>query len=412
MRAGRSARPWLKVRSLGDDERGSFMVLEAILVALLVLTAILFFTSVQRPSTGTDQGGLDLAQVSADTLAILQVRTFNGDSFDTWITELAQGESATSCVATNPTAAACPQAVAIEDFLGEVLPTGARYSLRIDNGVSSLPVLPLGSTQEPHSGRAAQTVFLPAWDAYASQTVVTDSAAPGESLTRTDHAVLSRFTDPDDLLCIKAPTGGSLTLGSKGPGAVSWVSLWQAAAASSMGATVAGGGATTVASTAGLEVGMHVQGTGDLTSTIQSITDGTTFVITPAPSTGAKTLTFTHNRIPAEALYGTWAGYTDASCTAGATYAKVWSPRFRTVSGVTASALGTLTCSSACFTAMDVGLPVIGPGIASGTRITAVTSTTVATVSPAPSAGSVQVQLPAYSPYAPYGLRLVVWFGA
>lgn len=392
------------------------MVLEAILVALLVLTAILFFTSVQRPSTGTDQGGLDLAQVSADTLAILQVRTFNGDAFGTWVTELAQGESATSCVAATPTVATCPQAVAIEDFLGEVLPTGTRYSLRIDNGVSSLATLPLGATQEPHGGRAAQTVFLPAWDAHAPQTLVADAAAPGEPMTRADHAVLSRFTDPDDIDCIKAPTGGgSGILGSVGPGAVNWLSIWQADAASSMSATVSSGGVTTVPSTAGLEVGMHVQGTGGTTSTIESITDGTTFVITPAPSTGAKTLTFTHNRIPAEAFYGTWAGYTNTACTAGATYVKVWSPRFRTVSGVTLSAplgVGTLTCPSACFTNLDIGLPVMGSGIPAGTRITAIASSTVATLSQVPTSGSASVQLPSYSPYAPYGLRLVVWFGA
>src|SRR5687767_2555861 len=104
----RRSQPWLRVRRFGDDDRGSFMVLEAILVALLVLTAILFLTSVQRPSTGTDQGGLDLAQVSADTLSILRVRTFNGDPFDTWVTKLALGDSATGCVPTNPTPTTCP----------------------------------------------------------------------------------------------------------------------------------------------------------------------------------------------------------------------------------------------------------------------------------------------------------------
>src|SRR5688572_11526763 len=130
MRPRQPVRPRLRLRRLGDDERGSFMVLEAILVALLVLTAILFITSVQRPSTGADQGGLDLGQVAADTLSILQVRSFNGDAFDTWITDLAQGDSATGCLATAPTEVACPTATAIDDFLGEVLPTGTRYSLR------------------------------------------------------------------------------------------------------------------------------------------------------------------------------------------------------------------------------------------------------------------------------------------
>src|SRR5687768_9634812 len=130
-RPERRARPWLRVRRFGEDDRGSFMVLEAILVALLVLTAVLFFTSVQRPSAGSDQGGLDLAQVSADTLAILGVRTFNGVPASVWLTNLMHADSATGCNAAAPTAAACPTTTEIEEFLGEVLPTGSRYSLRI-----------------------------------------------------------------------------------------------------------------------------------------------------------------------------------------------------------------------------------------------------------------------------------------
>lgn len=345
--------PWLRVHGLRDDERGSFMVLEAILVALLVLTAILFFTSVQRPSTGADQGGLDLGQVAADTLSILQVRSFNGDDFDTWITDLAQGDSATGCPAT-PTATTCPTATAIDDFLGEVLPTGARYSLRIDNGVSTLPLLPLGSTQEPHGARAAQVLFLPAWGSYASQ-AVTDGAAPGEVLSSGSHPVLERFTDPDEIDCIKAPNGGTGTIGAKGPGAISWTSLWQTA----------------------------------------------------------------DQRVPEGALYGTWVGYPNTDCTGVATYAKVWSPRFRTVTGVTAyelmDPLISLSCPSACFSSLDLGLPVIGPNIPAGARIASVTADGLSaglTAAPTVAGANLQVQLPSYSPYLPYGLQLVVWFGA
>ncbi|HJQ92818.1 MAG TPA: hypothetical protein VJ874_00875 [Candidatus Thermoplasmatota archaeon] len=419
----RSARPWLPVRRFGGDDEGSFMVLEAILVALLVLTAVLFFTSVQRPSTGPDQGGLDLAQVSADTLAILRVRTFNGDSFDAWMTKLALGDSATNCVAAAPTATTCPTALEIQEFLEEVLPTGARYSLRIDNGVDSLPLLPIGAAPEPHGGRASQVLFVPSWGTYASQSAVPgtgpDSAAPDEALTPPTHATLSRFTDPDEVKCIKAPNAGSGTLGSVGPGGATWVSWWQRTAASMGGSADAG--EATVPSTTGLEVGMHVQGAGvPPSATISAITDATTFTISGDPSFASTSLTFVHNRVPAGAFHGTWAGYSDPACAADEAFAKVWSPRFRAVSGVSlaASMTDALTCPALpdppCFSSLDVYLPVIGPNIPSGARIASIDDTNrIATLDVAPtSTGSTTLQLPSYSPYVPYSLELVVWFGA
>lgn len=209
-----------------QDERGSFMVLEAILVALLVLTAILFFTSVQRPSTGADQGGLDLGQVSADTLSILQVRSFNGQPFEAWVAKLVEGDASTGCNPATPTAAQCPTVTEVEDFLDEVLPTGARYSIRLDNGVTnrSLPLLPLGSTQTAHGGRAAQVVFLPNWAAYSSATyVATITLTPGQVLKSTD-AGYSLLDPTGPYNCYQAPTTAS-----KAPSGATWESRWQAA---------------------------------------------------------------------------------------------------------------------------------------------------------------------------------------
>ncbi|MCA1820073.1 MAG: hypothetical protein LC620_08525, partial [Halobacteriales archaeon] len=98
-----------------DDESGAMAVLEAILVALLVLTAILFVSNVQRPLVGAEAGGVDLGRLSAQTLDLLQRQNFtdvNGNvlSFEEWVNHPLDGDNAT--------------AATIEDYLRQVLPQG------------------------------------------------------------------------------------------------------------------------------------------------------------------------------------------------------------------------------------------------------------------------------------------------
>lgn len=200
-----------------DDDRGMFPVFEAIMVALLVLTAILFFTSVQRPTTGNDVGGIDLAQVAADTLQILQVREFDvatGSTpnccdeltYEEWLENLVSGDSDT--------------ATEVSAFLEEVLPTGAKYSLRLDNGVANLTLLPRELHQTPHGARAATVIVLPDWGKYRAEasgsacTAVATPASctvrvyPGQVLTTAD-TITYPLVNPGatSYVCFRAPNG-------------------------------------------------------------------------------------------------------------------------------------------------------------------------------------------------------------
>src|SRR5687767_2213173 len=77
---------------LGDDDRGAFLVFEAVMSAVLIFTAILFFTGVGRPTDAAEPGGIDLGQNAADILAILKSREFGDRPFnDVNATELGWG---------------------------------------------------------------------------------------------------------------------------------------------------------------------------------------------------------------------------------------------------------------------------------------------------------------------------------
>ena len=241
-----------------------FPVIEAVLVAIIILTAILFFTSVQRPTTAADSGGLDLGRMSADTLRILSTRTFEGKDLETWVTDVVGGNSTT--------------AATVDAFLREVLDDSLAYSLRVTNGVGELQILPLDPSSQPHLARAAQMPFFPNWTAFADEGPGT-MASPGQNVSSGPFASWI-----SDAACIESPTGSDAA---------------------------------------------------------------------PADSTWAERWADSDPVVPAGSLYGTWAAYTDAGCSAGATYATIVRP------GCEASADPECT-----------------------------------------------------SPYAMYGLQLVVWFGA
>jgi hypothetical protein len=237
VRANRASRG----RGLAQDDAGSFPVVEAILVVILVLTAILFFTSVQRPTTGSEAGGIDLGQVAGDTLRIIQLREFDATAstgapypggsdlaLEEWVTNLAAGDGSSG---TGQTAAK------LEEFLGEILPTGARYSLRLSNGVGSMQILPQGATEAPQGATASEVVFLPDWSAYSAQAVTTPAAEPGQTITAVSHPVLYAWTTSAGIQCIRSPiaAGGGTTGSSTGPDGSdagtagdAWVATWKA----------------------------------------------------------------------------------------------------------------------------------------------------------------------------------------
>ena len=57
------------------DEDGIFQIVEAVLVAVLVAGALIFFALVQKPAGGSTSEGQDLAQAAADALDILGHQT-------------------------------------------------------------------------------------------------------------------------------------------------------------------------------------------------------------------------------------------------------------------------------------------------------------------------------------------------
>jgi hypothetical protein len=344
-------------RRLRGDDAGSFLVLEAILVALLVLTAILFFTNAQRPSTGASEGGLDLAQVSADTLQILQQRSFSvsgqTQTFNGWVTNATRGDATTI--------------TAVDTFIKQVLPTGAHYSLRLDNGVSTLQILPSAATETPRNARASELATTPSWKAFRNATVSSTMRVviPGDVVDATD-ALVSGTT----YRCFEAPYGYSTA-----PGGAEWSSRW--------------------------------------ISSVQAT----------APTTNGKDIVAalgTKQQIPRDVPLGKWKlsnnAATSGHCSSGTiTYIDVVPPGQRVMAVTTTSASTTLTAATGSyrFSSADAGLAVSGTGIPVGTRLASVQSASQATLSAAATAsGSTSITLPIDPTFMPYGIQLVVWFGA
>jgi hypothetical protein len=341
---------------LAEDEHGSFMVLEAILVALLVLTAILFFTSVQRPSTGTDQGGLDLAQVAADTLSILQTRSFTisgtPQALETWVTGAVGGDQ--------------PTVVVLQDFLDEVLPTGAGYVLRLDNGVANLTILSSGANVEPHGARASQLILLPAWGTFRGQ-LATMTVEPGQVVPSTDAARYNLVDPSGTILCYQSPAGHSTSPDSDGSGvADSWASRWKAA----LGAV----------------------------AWKDPLVD----------DSGA------NQQVPRDLPYGIWKLSTavadgSGNCSGGTvSYVNVVPPGSRTVTLSTTALSTTIVVTSGSLGADDVGKVLVGSNLPAATRLASATELTVA----ATVTGSTTVTISPDPTFLPYSLQLVVWFGA
>ncbi|HUR64585.1 MAG TPA: hypothetical protein VM241_08905 [Candidatus Thermoplasmatota archaeon] len=344
--------------SIRRDEAGAFPVVEAILVAVLVLTAILFFTSVQRPTTGGESRGQDLGQVATDTLGILQRRQFNivaapgcpaspappagAQDLEAWMTRVLDGD--------------CHTAAQVDTFLDDILPAGSHHELRLTNGVGSLVLLPPPSKDpgDPRGARAAQLPFFPHWRALngSPPTAASSHTWPGAVLSDA-ASVPYKFTDPTSTItCIQAPDGSTT-----GPGGVAWASAthWRA-----------------------------ILGT-----------------------------------VPPWAMLGIWQGGTSTTAgppaTCGGTLSplRVTLPDVRTIAAVTLTAPSGLSTATAAFTQADVGKLAIGTGIPANAAITTLGSATAVTVNKTFAAGGPITLLLVPDPtFALYGLQLVVWFGA
>lgn len=360
-------------RRLDGDERGSFIVLEAILVAALVLTAILFFTSIQRPTTGSEAGGLDLARYAADTLQLLQVHDFEGKEFEEWVTILAEGSNATVYDEVN-------------GYLGEIVPGGVKYSLRIHNGVGPQQIAPTGPTEIPRAARAASISFLPDWAEFETN-VATRIVMPGQFIPSTD-ATNKPLVEPGSTTyrCFESPNGAvRLRDGPDSGTAVdSWNDHWKA---------------------------------------IPDPTDATSN--TPWKATGVELGTSPVNfQVPTDLPLGVWrisgtAGDdADGDCNSSPSYVNVVPPgSLRILTDAQTFSTGVLTrvvTTSSSFLPTDVGKPISGDRIPLGATILFYDSPTQVRMSANALSGGacLAVGIGIDSPYRPYTLELVLWFGA
>jgi len=223
-------------------------VLEAILVAMLVLTAILFVSNVQRPMLGSESGGVDLQALATQTLSLVQRHNFTDSrgasfGFETWLNRTMAGNLTNAELGS--------------DYLGQVLPQGTKHLLLLSNGHGTMRLAPVVDPGTPRNARAAEAPFFPHWTKFRANATPAVNAAlghPGQNVTL-GHPVLGNFTNPaSTVACIKAPNNSTA-----GPLGQTWLAYWRE----------------------------------------------------------------NPNHVPDGALYGVWAGYTDASCTTGPVYARV-----------------------------------------------------------------------------------------
>ncbi|MGB1586531.1 MAG: hypothetical protein ACPHID_05760 [Thermoplasmatota archaeon] len=178
-----------------NDDEGFIHVFEALIVGVLIITAILFMTSLSGPSQSESTGGLDLGRISADTLQILEARAADSPGYtnrlDELVSEALQGDSAEA-----------------EAFLGDVLPSGTRFLLRLDNGVEPLTLLPTGGgiANAPRNAQGAEVFYFPDWTVHVTDPdPASEAARPGEALTT--FTAGSGLTAPDG--STTAPGGGT-----------------------------------------------------------------------------------------------------------------------------------------------------------------------------------------------------------
>jgi hypothetical protein len=191
-------------RLMRDCEQASFPVFEAVLVAIIIFAAMLFLTSLQRPTQDHESLGVDLGRGAQDMLDILEQKNFTVGGqvlgFEQWMNKTLQGDAATKDE--------------VHAFIKEVL-KGNRYALRLDNGVEPMHLLPPGNPPAPRAGRGATTFFLPNWTDFAGQ-VYLRNATPGQPMgfNPCDGGA-------DDFTSLKAPNNAT-----NGPTGTPWAGWW------------------------------------------------------------------------------------------------------------------------------------------------------------------------------------------
>ncbi len=183
---------------LREDDGGAIQAFEAVFAAIIILTALIFFSLVQRPAAPEKSTGLDLEQIATDALANA------GGGLQIAVQKLLNG------TAMNPGP--------VNAALAPYLPNGVHWSLSLDNGFSPLFLASsdTGSFAQPRGGQGATT--------YIALSV--SEAGAGADANPGSGTGLAVFTP----LCVDHPAGLGDSYATEKNGNVqttSWLSLWQ-----------------------------------------------------------------------------------------------------------------------------------------------------------------------------------------
>lgn len=200
--------------SFEKDERGAFLVFEAVLVAIFIFTSVLFITSIQHPTQDLERGDVNLGLIAADTLEVLQNREpLDNDTYDNRLEEivaLAMSGNSTDGHA----------------LIQEVIPQQSRYVLRLNNGVEELHLMPEGSglQVEPRGAQGAESFIMPNWTSFEEEPV--DAVVyPGQRVT--SGAAYEMTTGDGNPKCIFSPLDDEYTPGPQdNSSGTSWFTHW------------------------------------------------------------------------------------------------------------------------------------------------------------------------------------------
>lgn len=189
--------------ALRDDDAGIGMVIEAVIVAVIVLSALIFVALLRHGDSASfaDTGDSQrVAQGLASALAQKSALTCNLE-IEQWVSQAING---TDCGVSANIAAS-----------STLVPRGAFWIVRLDNGQDTLPLLPLGlaNRAQPTNARVAETYFVPNWRAF-NGSAATVSATLGATVSTLGATSLA------------SPTGSCV-----GPSGATWLSLFGGASA-------------------------------------------------------------------------------------------------------------------------------------------------------------------------------------
>lgn len=188
---------------LGRDDAGAIQVFEAIIVAVIILTAVLFFTTLQRPTQAPDVGGVDLGILASDILVVLAERNFTDPDdddleldLDGWVDRVMQGDERV--------------AEDVDSLMDDILGADTRYEIRLANGIGHMRLLPFGPPQIPLAAKGASSFIVGNWTENGTETPaettwpaatfdctgVTQVTAPTGNQTGPDTEDLDALGDP------------------------------------------------------------------------------------------------------------------------------------------------------------------------------------------------------------------------